>query len=202
MYGSNGEGIAELFPSGPALQCPRLHVEDSTPGDGPGSARYCQVSLRPAQCPRCPWQASKPRGDTWAVIAKRNGGELFPSPRSPGCDRHPGRHRGLVSHERASSLLGEARTGAGTPPSAGAERWHWDCSGWVSWGTEKDGVRGGSLSQPVPHRPAMLWAAPPRFGCLHAGVAHGIPPQLSPAPCRILPRETTCTRLCRNNAGC
>lgn len=29
MYGNNGEGIAELFPSGPALQRLSLHMEDS-----------------------------------------------------------------------------------------------------------------------------------------------------------------------------
>lgn len=73
------------------------------------------MSLRPVQCPLCPWRTSKPRGDTWVLVAERNGGELCPSPRSSGCDRHPGRRGGLVSHERAGPLLRGARTGAGTP---------------------------------------------------------------------------------------
>lgn len=82
------------------------------------------------------------------LLPRRNCGELFLSLRSPGCDRHPGRHGGLVSHKRAGPLfLLRARRGAGTHPSAGAGWWHWHCSGWVSSGTE-DGVHGRPLSQP------------------------------------------------------
>lgn len=93
--------------------CSRVGICTWKTHTSPGG--HCQASLWPARCPLCPRQGSEPGGDAWAVIAERKDGELFPSQRTAGCDRHPGRHRRLVSRERESPLLGGAHTAAWTP---------------------------------------------------------------------------------------
>lgn len=66
MYGNNEEGISSVILRSCAPVSEFAHGE-LTPGGGLGGARY-----------HCGWQAATSRGDTWAAVAKGNGGQLFP----------------------------------------------------------------------------------------------------------------------------
>lgn len=74
------------------------------------------------------------------------------------------------------------------PPSAGAERQHRDCLGRVSGGTEKDGVHGGSLSQPRSPLPShtlgstTAFRLPKCWGCSRGPSTAQPSAVLDPAP--------------------